>query len=81
MRIHRSCHGEHASLMLQIILHAVCSEFTFDGPSRAAHTGALRTAALNHETGNDPVKDQAVIKAALYQLDEVLYCDRRGFFI
>jgi hypothetical protein len=43
--------------MLQIINHTVAGKFAFNGVSRAAHTTTLGASALNHKTGNDPMKD------------------------
>ena len=41
------------------------AELTADGIAGAAHAGAVGAAALDHEAGDDPVEDQAVIKAGL----------------
>jgi hypothetical protein len=38
------------------------------GLGRAAHAGAGRVAALGHEAGNDPVEDDAVVKALVHQI-------------
>ena len=62
--------------MLEVVLYAVGSKFALDVPARAAGTVALGTAALNHEAGDDTVERQAVIKALLHQLFEVLAGDR-----
>ena len=58
--------------MLNRVDDAVLQELTLDVPARAAHAGALGAAALDHEAGNDAVEDEAVIKAAVCQRDEVI---------
>src|SRR5688572_14910471 len=44
--------------------------------ARAVRVPAVRTAELDHETFDDPVKVQAVVEPALRELDEVLRGDR-----
>ena len=58
--------------MLQLIVHAVEQELALDAVAGTAHAGALGAAALDHEAGNDAVEDEAVIKAAVCQRDEVI---------
>ena len=41
----------------------------------------FKPAALNHETVDNTVEDQAVIKAFFYKADEVIYCVRGNFRI
>ena len=65
-------HTENAPLMLQVVLHAVEEELALDAVARAAHSGALGAAALDHEAGDDPVEDQAVIVIVVTQVDEVV---------
>ena len=64
-------HAENAPLVLQVVLDAVEKELALDAVAGAAHAGALGAAALDHEAGDDPVEDQAVIKALVGQGDEV----------
>ena len=65
-------HAEDTPLMLQVVLHAVEEELALDAVAGAAHAGALGAAALNHEAGDDPVEDQAVIVIVVTQVDEVV---------
>ena len=71
--MHGSCHGKNACLMLQGIVEAVLVELAFDVVSRAAHTGSIRAAALDHETADNAVEDQSIIEALLYEADEIVY--------
>ena len=73
---HGAGHGQHAPVMLQVVLEAVAGELTLDGIARAAHTGALGATALDHEAGDHPVEDQPVIEAGLDQAHKVV--DRIG---
>ena len=66
-------HGQHAPVVLQVVLHAVEAELALDAVAGAAHAGALGAAALDHEARDDPVEDQAVIEAAVGQGDEVVH--------
>ena len=59
--------------MFQGIVEAVLTEFAFDVISRAAHTGSVRAAALDHETADHAVEDQSIIEALLYEADKVVY--------
>ena len=74
--IHGAGHGEHTPVVLEAVLHPVVAELTADGIAGAAHAVAVGAAALDHETRDHPVEDQAVIKAGLHQADEVI--DRVG---
>ena len=65
-------HAEDTALVLDVILgEAVEQELALDAVAGAAHAGALGTAALDHEAGDDPVEDQAVVVALLTQGNEV----------
>ena len=68
----RTRHGDHAALVAEVVLHAVELELALDAVAGAAGAGALRAAALDHEAGDDPVEDQAVIEALVGQGDEVV---------
>ena len=81
VRMHGSCHGENTWCMLQVIFETVLGELAFDAVSRTAHTGSVRASALDHETVDNTVEDQAVIKAFFYKADEVIYCVRGNFRI
>ena len=72
-------HAENAPLVLQIILEAVEEKFALDAVAGAAHAGTFGAAALNHEAGNDPVEDQAVIVVVVAQVDEVVDALGCGF--
>ena len=63
VRIHGAGHGYYAALMLYGIFHAVCGKFALYAVSRAAHAGAVRAAALDHEAGYNAVEYKAVIEA------------------
>ena len=78
VRIHGAGHGYYAALMLYGVLHAVCGKFALDRPTGTAHTGAIRTAALDHKAGNHPVEGKAVIKALTHQLLKVFTGDGRN---
>ena len=54
----------------------VVGEFPLDPVPGSSHAGAVRVPALDHESGDDAVEDDAVIEAAVGQMDEVL--DRVG---
>ena len=69
---HGAGHGQHTAVMLKVVLEAVLAELTLDGVAGAAHAGALGVAALDHEAGDDPVEDQAVVKALVHQRNEVV---------
>ena len=47
-----------------------------DGVARAAHAGAFRVTALDHEAADHPVEDQAVIEALARQAQEIIDCVR-----
>ena len=74
--MHGPGHGENALCVLQVIFYAVLGEFSFNGVAGTACACALGTSALNHKSGNDPVKGQAVVEALPDQRDKV--ADRVG---
>ena len=65
--------------MLQIISHTIHGEFTLNAVAWTAHTCTLRITALNHKTGNNSVKNQAIIKAFLNEGNKVIHCIRSNF--
>ena len=69
-------HAQNTALVLQIVLDAVEEKFALNAVAGATHAGALGAATLNHETGDDAVKDQAVIEVSAAQIDEV--CNALG---
>ena len=73
VRRHRARHGENAAAVLQIVLEAVRGKLTPDAVAGPADAGTLRVAALNHKTGNDAVKNHAVIKALFHERDKVVH--------
>ena len=64
--------------MREVIFKAVAGHFALDGGS-AAGAVSFGVAALDHESRDDAVEDQAVIEAFFYQTDEVVYGVRRDF--
>ena len=54
--------------MGQIVLEAVVGKLALDAVARAAHAVAVGAAALDHKALDDPVEDQAVIKALVHQV-------------
>ena len=64
-----------------LVVHAVSGKLALDVPARAAGAGAQRAAALDHKAGDDTVEGQAVIKALLDQLFEILTGDGGNFLI
>ena len=58
------------------IIEPVGAELTLDAVAGAAHAGAFRVAALDHEAGDHAVEDGAVIKALLNEGNKVV--DRVG---
>ena len=72
VRPHGAGHGQHATVVGQIVLETVLGKLTLDGVAGAADADALGVAALNHEAGNDTVENEAVVEALLHQRDEVV---------
>jgi len=67
-----ACHAQNTALMLQIVFNTVEEKFALNAVAGAAHTGAVRAAALDHEAGNDTVEDQAIIVIVVCQINEVV---------
>ena len=55
--------------MCEVVLKSVLGELTLDAVIRAAGACACRISALDHESRDDTVEDQAVIEAFFYQTD------------
>ena len=79
--MHGTSHGENALRVLQVVLKAVDRKLAGNGIAGTAGSGAVRIAALDHETSDDAVKDQTVIKVFLDQGDKIVYGDRSDFRI
>ena len=60
-------HGDGAAFVLQAVLRLVLDRFAGGGLHHVGHEAA----ALDHEAGDDPVEDQAVVEAVLHVLPEV----------
>ena len=73
--------GEHSTLVGDRVCHAIGLKFSFDTVAGAAHPGALGITALDHETRDNPVKDQAVIKALTSQREKIANRLRRSIRI
>ena len=74
----RARHGQHAAGVRQVILEPIRSKFAADLIARAAHAGAFRVAALDHEARDNAVEGQAVIKALFCEGNKVIYRVRRN---
>lgn len=53
------------------------TEFIVDRIARTSRAIALRVTALNHETGNDSVKHESIIKTTIRKFNKVCNCIRR----
>ena len=73
IRMHGTCHGQNTRGVLQIVGKTILCKFSLDSISRAAHTGSFRISSLNHESFDDTVENQSVIKSLFYQTDKVIY--------
>ena len=77
IRVHGPGHGDDAAAVLEGVLgKAVVAELAFDLIAGAADADSLRAAALDHEAGDDPVEDEAVVEALIHQVFKVV--DRVG---
>lgn len=61
-------HGKYAAVMVLVI----AGEFAVDFVARPPRAVAVGAAALDHEVGYDAVKGEAIIKALVREVDEVL---------
>ena len=77
VRAHTARHGQDAQCVLERIFKTVAGELAADGITGAAHAGALRVTALDHESWNDTVEEEAIVKTAVGQRDEIADCLRR----
>src|SRR5665647_600278 len=67
--------------MLNGIRNTVPGELAFDLITGAAHSCAVRAAALDHKPRNDSMKYESVIETLLNQIYIVFYADRGNVFI
>ena len=74
----RPGHGKNTSFVGEMVGKAITAELPFDTVARAPCSATLGTSALNHKAGNNPVKDQAIIKPLFYQGDKIV--DRIGSY-
>lgn len=69
-------HGDNAAIVVLVI----ASEFTINLIARTTVANAIGAAALDHEIGDDTVKNEAIIEAFFSKADEVLN-SFRGVFL
>ena len=60
-------HRKNASFVGEMVGKGITLELSFNTVTWAPCSAAQGTSALNHETGNNPVKDQTIIKPLFYQ--------------
>ena len=58
--------------MLEVVFEAVHSKLTLDFVSGTAHSGAVGTAALNHEAVDNAVKGKSVVESVFDEADKVV---------
>ena len=71
VRVHRSCHGDHAPDMGDVIFDTVVFELSFDTLLGAAGSVAQRVTALDHKAADDAVESQAVIETVFCQIHKI----------
>lgn len=74
-------HRNHPSFMREIIFDAVTFKFAFDRIIRSARANTIGIAALNHKAFNNPMENQAIVKALVDQIDEISASVRRIFVV
>ena len=62
--------------MFELVYESVLSEFACYAVAGTSHSGAIRASALDHETVDYPVEDQAVVETGFDKADKVI--DRIG---
>src|SRR5699024_3516323 len=73
VRIHSPCHGQNAFRVSQVVgQETILSEFARNGVARAADSGTLRVAALDHKAADHAVEDQAVIESFLNEAYKIV---------
>ena len=68
-----TCHGYGTSGVRQVVGHAVGGKFALDGILGAAGTVAKRVTALHHESVDDAVEAQSVIKTVFCQFQKIAH--------
>ena len=66
-----ACHGQYTAGMGERILKTVCSKLSGNGLIASAGSVAVGVTTLNHETGDNPVKSEPVIKALIGKMKKV----------
>ena len=79
--VHAAGHADDAADVLDGVVDAVGGKLALDVPAGAAGAVAQRAAALDHKAGDDTVEGQAVVKALLDQLFEILTGDGGNFLV
>ena len=69
----RTRHAQHAAGVAQVVGHAVGGELALDAVAGTARAVSVGAAALDHETGDDPVEDQAVVVPGVGKRDKVAH--------
>ena len=73
VRIHSPRHGQNAFRVSQVVgQETILSEFARDGVARAADSGTLRVAALDHKAADHAVEDQTVIESFLNEAYKIV---------
>lgn len=78
IRMHGAGHGQDSGCVFQVIFDAVSGKFALDVITGAAHAASFGTAALDHESIDDPVEDKAVVEFLVYQADEIVHGNGSG---
>ena len=79
--VHAAGHADDAADVLDGVVDAIGGKLALDVPAGAAGAVAQRAAALDHKAGDDTVEGQAVVKAFLDQLFEILTGDGGNFLV
>lgn len=64
-------HGDSATSVGQLVLHAVGAEFPLDACAAAAGSIPIGVTSLDHEAIDNPVEGQSVVKALLCQENKI----------
>ena len=71
-------HRQDALGVGEVIFESVLGKLAGNRVAGSARAEPLRAAALDHETVDDPVKDQTVVKSFFDEADEIVDGVRRG---
>ena len=66
------CHGDGSPFMAKGILDPVCRKLAADGIAGAADSRPVGIPALDHESLDDTVEGQSVVKALACEVDEIV---------